>query len=230
MNFSITKSISSHPGTCLNHTSIISELKLSFLQLRYGKIAEEGISRESSGLYKRMITTKESNRNVLKWQNCVLQFCNWVLQYLDQNLKHHMSPERSEEHLHTELPGCEMICPAVHTSKQDGINSSPGQQSWDVRDCSGKHQSFQKLLELVEYSHHSRKSPEEVWKGQSCCGRRWILGTPDPPERQSELTDSDWSVKGLARGTTRATGAWTETFQCTNENQELQQVALKKAD
>lgn len=75
VNFSITKSISSY-GTRLNHTSIISELKLSFLQLRHGIISEEGVSRESPELYKRMITTNESNRNVLKLQNCVLQSQN----------------------------------------------------------------------------------------------------------------------------------------------------------
>lgn len=55
-----------------------------------------------------MITTNKSNRNILKGQKCVLQ---------SQNLKHHISPDKGEEHLHTEPPAGEMIPTAVQRQK-----------------------------------------------------------------------------------------------------------------
>ena len=86
---------------------------------------------------------------------------------------------------------------------------------------------------LAEFSHHTRKSSGEVWKGQTCCARSWILGLSRSPTRspvkQFELTQLG-SAKQLARGTIQATGAWIETFQRTNENQGLQQMVLKKVD
>lgn len=115
VNFSITKSISSYPETRLNHTSIISELKLSFQLLRHGVISEEGISGESSELYK-MITTNESNRNVLKLQNCVLQ---------SQNLKNHVPPCKGDEQLHPEPPAREMICTVVQHQKTGRDKQQP---------------------------------------------------------------------------------------------------------
>lgn len=81
--------------------------------------------------------------------------------------------------------------------------------------------------------HHTRTSFGEVWKGQTCWARSWILGLSRSPIRspvkQFGLTQLG-SAKQLARGTIRATGAWIETFQHTNENQGLQQTVLKKVD
>lgn len=55
---------------------------------------------------------------------------------------------------------------------------------------------------LLEYSHHTRNSSGEVWKGQTSCVSSWILGLSRRPTRspvRGGLSDSTWKGKAVGK-------------------------------
>lgn len=142
--------------------------------------------------------------------------------------------QRWEEPSHR-TPPHEIICTNVrhqrrgrdkHQSQRKGIGSQlPGTSVEDV--------SLSKTTANVFGHYGSIPVTPEGLLGGSGKNQSAVLGlSRNPtwsPVKWFELTQLG-SAKQLARGTIQATGAWTETFQHTNENQELQQMVLKKVD